>query len=203
MKILIATKNEGKVEEIKALLEDLDLEILTLNKNFPSLKLPPESYLGFEYNALTKARYTALNTGVTAIADDSGLEVDALGGMPGVRSARYAGPDATDEENCTKLLEKMKGIPPERRTARFRCVIALVAPSGRDEETFEGTLEGVIGTEPRGSRGFGYDPIFVMPETGKTLAELSPEEKNRISHRAKALNKLKKRLAERLKQLAK
>ncbi len=192
MKLVLATRNRGKIKEFLELLKGLDIDILTLD-DFPHVELPPETGGSFKENALLKARTVAPGTGLPALSDDSGLEVQGLGGRPGIRSSRYAGDNATDEENIKKLLGELKRFPagsPERR-ARFRCVIALVTPEGR-EKTFEGTLEGVIALKPSGSRGFGYDPVFYIPEEKRTAAELTPEEKNRISHRAKALGKLKK-----------
>jgi XTP/dITP diphosphohydrolase len=194
MKILLATTNKGKIKEFKELLQGLDLEILTLPDNFSSLKLPDESVISFRFNALSKASYAALNTGILAIADDSGLEVDALAGLPGVRSARYARVGATDKENYEKLLKTLKDIPAEQRGARFTCVIGTASPSGRDEQGFEGSLKGVITESPRGEGGFGYDPIFEIPGTGRTLAEFTPEEKNKISHRGEALKELREYL---------
>ncbi len=201
MKILLATTNRGKIDEMKELLADLDLEILTLADDFPSLKPPDEGVLSFRFNALGKAGFAALSTGVLAIADDSGLEVEALAGQPGVRSARYARTGATDKENYTKLLEVLKDIPPGQRRARFRCVIGTARPNGQDERDFEGTLTGVITESPRGSGGFGYDPVFEIPDTCKTLAEMTSDEKNKISHRGEALKGLKEYLKELLKEV--
>lgn len=201
MKILLATKNKHKIEEIKDLAQDIPVEILTL-MDFPAVELPPEQGRTFKDNALEKARSVARKTGIAALADDSGLEVAGLGGRPGVRSSRYAGEDATDEENNARLLEELSGVPLASRKARFVCVLALVEPSGR-ESCFEGTLEGEIGQRPRGSYGFGYDPLFIVPEGGggggaggeKTLAELTPAEKNRISHRKRAVQEFQGWLA--------
>lgn len=151
----------------------------------------------FYKNALKKGRFFANYTGETVIADDSGLEVDCLNGVPGVYSARYAGPSASDEDNIEKLLHVLDGVSPDQRTAAFRCVLVLCDPEG-NHETFEGILKGVITKERRGSKGFGYDPVFFYPECGKTVAELSPKEKNRISHRGQAFSILKKRLQEQL-----
>ncbi|MEE9614170.1 MAG: XTP/dITP diphosphatase [Thermodesulfobacteriota bacterium] len=192
MKIVLASTNKGKIEEIRGLLQGLPVEVLTLDE-FPEIELPPETGSSFKDNALVKARFVAEKTGCTALADDSGLQVEALGGRPGVRSARYAGEGATDRENNAKLLVALKDVPPGKRGARFVCAVALVEPSGA-EETFEGQFEGEIGFEPRGEDGFGYDPIFMLSERGRTVAELPPGEKNRISHRAEALAKLRERL---------
>ncbi|HHL39754.1 MAG TPA: XTP/dITP diphosphatase [Deltaproteobacteria bacterium] len=189
MKLVIATRNPGKAREIKAILSDADLTVLTLD-DFPGLELPPEDGATFEENALIKARHVAERTGLAALADDSGIEVDALGGRPGVYSARYAGPGATDEENNRKLVEELRGVDEARRTARYRCVVALVTPEGL-EKTFSGAFEGRIVLEPRGSGGFGYDPYFFVPSRRMTAAQLPPDEKNRLSHRAEALRKLK------------
>ena len=142
----------------------------------------------FEENARLKATVLARESGLLTLADDSGLEVDALGGEPGPLSARYAGEDATDEDRINYLLAKLKDVPEEKRTARFRCVIAIAAPDGT-VELCSGECRGFITTTPRGEYGFGYDPVFYLPELGKTMAELPPEEKNRISHRAKAAEK--------------
>lgn len=189
MKVVLATKNRGKAAEIGRILEGTGLEILSL-EDFPGVELPPETGKTMRENALLKARVSALATGMPALADDSGLEVDSLGGAPGVYSARYSGEKASDEENYGKLLRELEGVPEGRRTARFRCVIALVGFDD-EERLFEGVFEGSITREPRGTGGFGYDPVFLVPEIGKTAAELRPEEKNRISHRGKALEALK------------
>ena len=191
-KILLATANKSKIAEIKHILEGLGVGIVTLD-DYPGLKLPPEDGSTFRENALIKARFVAAKTGVMALADDSGLEVDFLGGRPGVYSARYAFDGAGDRENYLKLLKELEGVPKEKRRARFRCAVALVSPDG-EEEVFEGSFEGTITDVPRGSSGFGYDPFFFITEMQKTAAELTPNEKNTMSHRAKALEKLKKRL---------
>ena len=141
-------------------------------------------------NALKKARAFAEFTGETVLADDSGLEIDALAGRPGVYSSRYAGPDANDEENIKKLLLELRDVPVEKRGAAFRCTLVMYKPDG-EYDTFEGTLRGVITTEPRGTQGFGYDPVFFVPEIGKTVAEMPMEVKNSISHRGAALRALK------------
>ena len=192
MKLLLATKNRGKIKEIIRLLKGQRVEVLTLD-DFPGISLPKEDRSTFKGNALKKARFVAGETGLAAISDDSGLCVDALGGRPGVLSARYAGDNATDEENLAKLLLEMKDVPEGKRTASFVCVIALVLPSGK-EKTFEGRLEGVIAAKPKGRGGFGYDPVFFLPGKNKTLAELKPEEKNLLSHRGAALKRFKKNL---------
>jgi XTP/dITP diphosphohydrolase len=183
-RLLLATTNKGKAAEYRDLLKGLDFEIVTLDQAGIS-KEADESYNTFEENARHKAAFYAESGGLLTLADDSGLEVDALGGEPGVRSSRYAGDNATDADRVDFLLNKLKGVPQPKRTARFRCVIAVAHPGGA-VDTVEGTCEGYITTEPRGSNGFGYDPIFFLPEYGKTIAELAPEVKNRISHRGRA-----------------
>lgn len=189
MKVVLATKNAGKAKEIGRMLEGSGVEIISL-EGFPEVELPPETGKTMKENALLKARAAAGATGLPALADDSGLEVDFLGGAPGVYSARYSGEKATDEENWKKLLRELEGIPAERRAARFRCAIALVGFDA-EEHLFEGVFEGLIAEAPRGTGGFGYDPVFFVPEAGRTAAELAPDEKNRISHRARALDALK------------
>lgn len=189
MKVVLATKNTGKAKEIGRILEGSGVEIVSL-EGFAGVELPPETGKTMEENALLKARAVAEATGLPALADDSGLEVDFLGGAPGVYSARYAGEKATDEENWKKLLRELEGVEAEKRTARFRCALALVG-FDENEYLFEGVFEGAIAEAPRGANGFGYDPLFIAHETGRTAAELAPDEKNRISHRAKALEKLK------------
>lgn len=195
MKLVLATNNRGKIAEIKNILSGLGVDILTL-ADFPNIVMPPETGAGFRENALAKARHVSDQTGQFALADDSGLEVDALGGRPGVYSARYAGQGATDKDNYARLLEEMKGVPFEKRTARFRCAIALAGPSG-EESVFEGALDGLITDEPRGDRGFGYDPVFYIPALARTAAELAPQEKNEISHRGAALRKFKEHIKSR------
>lgn len=193
MKVVLATQNRGKAAEIGRILEGSGVEIVPLGE-FPGVALPPETGTTMRENALIKARAAKEATGLAALADDSGLEVDFLDGAPGVYSARYAGEGATDEENNRKLLSALEGVPEGERTARFRCVIALVGLDG-NERLFEGTYEGSITDAPRGSQGFGYDPLFLVAGKGKTAAELSPEVKNTISHRAVALAGLKKFLS--------
>ncbi len=183
-RLLLATTNKGKAAEYRDLLKGLDLDIITLDQAGISIEAD-ESYNTFEENARHKAAFYAELGGLLTLADDSGLEVDALGGEPGVRSSRYAGDNATDQDRVDFLLNKLKGVPQPKRTARFRCVIAIARPGGA-VETAEGTCEGSIATEPRGSNGFGYDPVFFLPEYGRTIAELPPDVKNRISHRARA-----------------
>jgi len=189
MKVVLATKNAGKAMEIGRMLEGSGVEIISL-EGFPEVELPPETGKTMKENALLKARAAAGATGLPALADDSGLEVDFLGGAPGVYSARYSGEKATDEENWKKLLRELEGVPAEKRAARFRCAIALVGFDA-EEHLFEGVFEGLIAEAPRGNGGFGYDPVFFVPEAGRTAAELAPDEKNRISHRARAIDVLK------------
>jgi len=183
-RLLLATTNKGKAAEYRDLLKGLDFKIVTLDQAGIN-KEADESYNTFEENARHKAAFYAELGGLLTLADDSGLEVDALGGEPGVRSSRYAGDDATDADRVDFLLKKLIDIPQKERTARFRCIIAIARPGG-DVETVEGTCEGYIAMKPRGSNGFGYDPVFFLPEYGRTIAELAPEIKNRISHRGRA-----------------
>jgi len=187
--LVVATKNEGKLREIKDSLGNLEVTVLSLN-DFPSFPPVEEDGRTFRENALKKARATARRTNRVTIADDSGLEVDALGGKPGVHSARFAGDSATDADNNRKLLQLLEGVKPARRGAAFRCVIAVVDPQGR-EALVEGECRGIIALSERGHKGFGYDPLFIVPELGKTLAELSLDQKNKVSHRGKALAALK------------
>lgn len=187
-RVVIATHNQGKLNEIRELLEDSRLEIMGLD-GFLDVPVVVEDRNTFYGNALKKARIASEHLGLPVIADDSGLEVDALGGKPGVYSSRFAGEDATDEDNNAKLLEMLKGVAYEKRTARFRCVVVLYIPNGISVTT-EGTCEGVIGLEPKGTDGFGYDPLFIVPKYGKTFAELGERVKNRISHRANAFREL-------------
>jgi len=188
VKLVVATKNPGKIQELRALLADKGWEILPMDA-FPSMPPVEEDGKTFVENALKKARSVAYFTGLTALADDSGLEVDALGGEPGVHSARFGGEGLRDEERNALLLKRLKGVPPEERGARFRCAMALVTPRG-EEYVVEGVCEGFIAQEPKGEGGFGYDPVFYLPSRGKTMAQLTAEEKNSISHRAKALEKM-------------
>ncbi len=191
-KIIFASKNKGKIRELKALLAGKNVDLLSLH-NYPDAPSIIEDGQTFLENALKKARAVSEYTGRTVIADDSGLEVDCLGGAPGIHSARYSGAEATDEQNIHKLLEEMEGVPGEKRGAAFRCLLVLYRTDGTFE-TFEGKLKGTISLGPSGSEGFGYDPVFIVPEYGKTVAEIDPEIKNRISHRGIAFAKLKERL---------
>lgn len=187
--LVVATANRGKLRELELLLDGV-VERLFSPADFPVFPEVVEDGETFAENAVKKARSAALATGKPVIADDSGLVVDELGGRPGVRSARFAGEGASDVENNAKLLRELAGVPAERRTAAFCCVIALCLPSG-ECFTFEGRLEGAILDEPRGKGGFGYDPLFLVPDYGLTLAELPLEIKNIISHRGKAFARLK------------
>ncbi|MBZ0203523.1 MAG: XTP/dITP diphosphatase [Ignavibacteria bacterium] len=193
--LIIASKNTGKLKEIKTLLDGLDIEVLSLldYENIPDI---PETGNTFEENAFIKAKAVFDITGIPTIADDSGLIVDHIGGAPGVYSARFAGEDANDRKNCDKLLDMMRSARPEERTARFKCVILLY--NGLDKWLFDGICEGTIINELRGTGGFGYDPLFQPIGYNKTFAELGPEVKNGISHRGKAMVKLKEFLAEEL-----
>ena len=187
--LLIATGNKGKFNEIQLLLQGT-VDRLYSTTDFPDLLAVMEDGVTFAENAIKKAQSAAKMTGKPVIADDSGLLVDALNGRPGVHSARFAGENAGDVENNVRLLKELAGIPPQQRTAAFHCVIALCLPEG-DCLTFDGELNGVILNTPRGAGGFGYDPLFLVPEFGQTLAELSMDVKNAISHRGKAFVKLK------------
>lgn len=189
--LVIATKNSGKYSEFKKMLGRTAFDIIS-QSDFPQIEIN-ETGSSFDENALIKANAVAKNAGLPALADDSGLEVQALKGEPGIFTARYAGQHATDEDNIEKLLEKLRDVPSDKRQARFVCSLALVFPGGK---TFleQGVLEGFITFEPQGTKGFGFDPIFFVPALGKTLSEVCADEKNRISHRAKALAKIKKHL---------
>ena len=187
--LVLATRNRHKMQELAALLKDLDIQIKTLDE-FPDVPEVIEDGETCEANAIKKATAVSVNTGLFAVADDTGLEVDALDGRPGVFAARYAGEHATYEDNWRKLLDELTGVPRDRRTARFLTVAALASPSG-EVNVATGTLDGIIAEEPAGARGFGYDPVFFVPELGRTLAELSGDEKNRVSHRAKAFSQVR------------
>ena len=190
--LLLATANVAKARELAALLTGIPYRLRTL-ADFPGVTLPPEGADSYVENALAKARAAAAKSGVLALADDSGLEVDALGGAPGVLSARYGGEGLSDAERCAKLLEALKGVPPLKRSARFRCVIAIVEPAGREatpagrEATVEGKVDGILLDEAVGTGGFGYDPIFYYPPLDATFAQLSAEEKRSVSHRGIAI----------------
>jgi XTP/dITP diphosphohydrolase len=183
--LVIATSNRGKFNEIAALLEGVDILIVPLDRVGP-VAVPPEGGDSFQENARLKAVAVASATGCLTLADDSGLEVDALGGRPGVFSARFGGSGKTDAERNRLLLERLEGVPPARRVARFRCAVAVADPTGSVRLT-EGVCEGRIALTPRGDRGFGYDPIFEIPSLGRTMAEVGSDVKNRLSHRAQAV----------------
>ncbi|MGL1932335.1 MAG: XTP/dITP diphosphatase [Desulfotalea sp.] len=185
--IVLATNNQNKVKEFQEILKDFEVEIKSLAE-FGPIPEAIEDGETFDDNAYKKAYHTARILGLPAIADDSGIEVDALGGAPGVYSARYAGENASDEDNCQKLLAELKGKT--NRKANFSCVISIATPGG-PALTYEGKCDGVILEEKRGDSGFGYDPLFYFEEYGKTFAELSSEEKNKVSHRGKALAEVK------------
>jgi XTP/dITP diphosphohydrolase len=193
LSIVIATTNEGKLNELRALLGDLPLQLLSVTEVLGDKPAISEDGTTFDQNALVKARTISQATSLYALADDSGLEVDALGGRPGVRSARFAHERATDAENNAALLRELEEVGDEARSARFRCVLALASPWAPDRiETVEGSCDGFIARAPRGSAGFGYDPLFIVPELGgRVMAELSEEEKNSVSHRARAVRALR------------
>lgn len=191
-KLIFATGNEGKMREIRQILADLDLEIMSI-KEAGIVSDADENGATFEENAVIKAKAAAKYTDAIVLADDSGLEIDYLNGEPGVYSARYLGEDTSYRVKNNTLLSRMEGVPDEKRTARFVCVIAAVMPGGQ-VLTAKGTIEGIIGNEERGEGGFGYDPIFFLPEYGCSTAELSMEQKNEISHRGKALKAIKEEL---------
>ena len=211
-RLVLATRNPGKLREIRALLADLPWEVLPLPDDAPEVEETADSFGG---NAELKARAAARGSGLGGrghesiqispppntwvLAEDSGLEVEAMRGAPGIYSARYAGPGASDAACVAKLLTELRGVPDEARTARFRCAMALLAPDD-NLRIFHGTLEGRITHAPRGENGFGYDPVFLVPDLGMTTAELAPEHKNRISHRGKALAQVVELLQKLLKQ---
>lgn len=203
MKIIFATGNEGKMREIRAILGDMELEICSMKEAglAPDIE---ENGTTFEENARIKAETVAKALAAqkkaercVVMADDSGLEIDYLNGEPGVFSARYLGEETPFSEKSAELLRRLKEVPEEQRTARFVCAIAAVFPGGEEVVT-RGTVEGRIGRELRGDNGFGYDPIFYLPEHGRTAAELTDEEKNRISHRSRALEQMKKEIRKRM-----
>jgi XTP/dITP diphosphohydrolase len=184
-RLVLATANRAKGRELVALLAGLPYRIQDLSE-FPGLVLPPEGETSYADNALGKARAVTAATGLVALADDSGIEVDAFEGRPGVLSARYGGESLTDPERNALMLRELAGVPPARRTARYRAVVALTAPDGR-EATTEGTAEGILLDAPRGAGGFGYDPIFYYPPLGATFAEITAEAKHAVSNRGRAM----------------
>lgn len=188
MKLVVATHNPGKLRELRQMLADLPVEVVSAGEaGLPEVE---ETGTTFEENARLKARAALRHTRQASLGEDSGIEVDALGGAPGVYSNRFAGPNTTEEDRNRVLMERLEGVPDERRTCRYRSVIVLALPDGR-EFVCDGTCEGWIGREPQGSNGFGYDPIFRLPDRASTMAEITPEEKNKISHRGKALAQLR------------
>jgi XTP/dITP diphosphohydrolase len=193
--IAIASRNEGKLREIAAICSDWPVRWVTVRDHPGDWPDVQETGLTYQENALLKARAVAEFTGEAALADDSGIEVDALGGGPGPRSARYAGGDASEERNLSALLSALKGVPTSGRTARYRCIAALVLPDG-SAHSAEGVCEGTLTAKPRGSGGFGYDPIFVPAGWDTTMAELPAAEKDRISHRGRAFRAIRALLAE-------
>ena len=193
-KLVFATGNMDKLREIKQILADLDVEVLSMKEAGVNVDIVEDGKT-FEENALIKARAVSKASGHLALADDSGLEVDALDKEPGIYSARYMGEDTSYDIKNNNIIERLAEVPDEERTARFVCAMAAVFPDGT-EKTFVRTMEGRIGYEIAGANGFGYDPIFYLPEYGKTSAEISPEEKNEISHRGKALRALAEYLAD-------
>ena len=193
-KLIFATGNQGKLKEIREIMADLDVEVQSMKEAGVQTEIE-ENGTTFEENAVIKARAVGKLTGELTLADDSGLEIDYLNKEPGVYSARYMGEDTSYHVKNASLIKRLEGVPMEQRTARFVCVIAAVFPDGR-VETARGTIEGVIGYEERGENGFGYDPIFYVPELNCSTAELTPGQKNEISHRGKALRKMKEILKE-------
>ena len=191
-RIVFATGNQGKMREIREILGDLGLEVCSMKEAGIRTDIAEDGKT-YEENALIKARAVAAQAGELVLADDSGLEIDWLGKEPGVYSARYLGEDTSYRIKNADLIRRLEGVPEEERTARFVCAIAAVLPDGR-ELTVRATIEGRIGYEEKGENGFGYDPIFYVPEMGKTTAELTEEEKNLVSHRGKALRLMKEEL---------
>jgi len=190
LEIVLATRNGDKIREIKKILNDTNARFLSL-EDFPGCPEVVEDGETLEANAKKKALVVSQYTKKLSLAEDTGLEVESLGGAPGIHSARFAGEEVTYEDNNRKLLKLMEKVPVEERRAKFRCVAALASPEGR-VVTCEGLCEGIIAFEMKGKSGFGYDPLFLLPEYGKTFAELGEDIKNRISHRAQALTKIKK-----------
>jgi XTP/dITP diphosphohydrolase len=198
-RIVLASGNPGKIRELTELLQPLGLEVVP--QSLWQVEECEETGLTFVENAILKARNAAQQTGLPALADDSGIEVDFLLGQPGIYSARYSGPDGDDRKNNEKLLAAMRGVPPEARSARFRCVMTFLEHAEDPSPIItEGSWEGRIADGEAGTRGFGYDPLFYLPERGCTAAELPDAEKNRLSHRGQAVRAMAQRLARRLEQ---
>ena len=195
-KVIFATGNEGKMKEIREILGDLDIELLSLKDAGIHADIVEDGKT-FEENAQIKAKAIRALTGEIVLADDSGLEIDYLNKEPGIYSARYAGTDTSYDIKNSLLLSRMKGVPDNQRTARFVCAVAAVFPNG-DKEVVRGTMEGCIGYEIAGANGFGYDPIFFLPEYGCTSAELAPEKKNELSHRGEALRMMRQIMEKKL-----
>jgi XTP/dITP diphosphohydrolase len=188
-KLVLASGNQGKLREFAQLFADKDIEVIPQNE-FDTIEAE-ETGLSFVENAILKARNACKFSGLPALADDSGLEVDALKGAPGIYSARYAGLDASDQDNYLKLLEAMKGVPAEQRTARFQCVLVYMRhENDPTPQVFQGSWEGQILTHPSGAEGFGYDPVFLIPNEACSAAELTKERKNALSHRGQAIKEL-------------
>lgn len=194
-RIIFATGNQGKLKEIREILADLDVEVLSMKEAGIEMEIE-ENGASFEENAMIKARAICGRTGEVTLADDSGLEIDYLNKEPGIYSARYMGEDTSYRIKNASLLQRLEGVPDEQRTARFVCAVAAAFPDGT-QKTVRAAMEGRIGYEEKGENGFGYDPIFYLPEYGCTSAELSMEEKNKISHRGKALRSMKEELLKR------
>lgn len=194
--IVFATKNKGKIKEINAILADMEVNVVSMEEAGITLDVVEDGKT-FEENAMKKALQVMEACGKITLSDDSGLEIDAMGKAPGVYSARFMGEDTPYPERFRAIFETLEGVPEEKRTARFVSCIAAAFPDGRRITSYD-TVEGVIGWEAKGENGFGYDPIFYVPEKGKYMAELSPEEKNAISHRGKALRKMKELLRKEL-----
>ncbi|WP_078545257.1 XTP/dITP diphosphatase [Litchfieldia alkalitelluris] len=192
--LIIATKNKGKVRDFKELFSSKGFTVKSL-LDFPELADVDETGKTFIENAALKAEQISKELDCIVIADDSGLSIDALNGDPGVYSARYAGEHKSDADNIKKVLKQLEGVPEDKRNARFHCALALTIPEG-ETHIVEGTCEGMIAFEQKGEHGFGYDPIFYIPELNKTMAQLTSEEKNKISHRANALKKLEDKIKE-------
>ncbi|MCI1856717.1 MAG: XTP/dITP diphosphatase [Sporolactobacillus sp.] len=193
-RLLIASNNQGKIREIKEILADFHVDIVSLHDLGIDIDVP-ETGSSFQENAALKAETLAARTKLPTLADDSGLSVDALGGEPGIFSARYSGPDKNSQRNIAKLLKKLTGVPTSRRAAHFICVIALSIP-GKPTRFAEGRCDGVIAEAPRGRGGFGYDPVFFVPDRKQTFAEIRESEKDKISHRGRALREFRRRWPE-------